>query len=494
VPYVVLVALIVQAVLWAGRQGNGEEQASAPHDPYATNWGYVLGVWCIVPAFVVGCLVGVFAGAIWALPISIAGFVILFPTFTANALLVPLGLYQAAYWVVSRLSHVRWGYDRFQGGAAFAARAVIRMPPTPEAIAWVEAKLPGPDVSVTPGAALAAGLLADARGDREGARRLLEAVESFEPRLQVAVARKMATEWLVVDAAATGDWERVHALASAPEALRTGAVVLLNGIALRRLGRPGAPSNLALWAAWAMAGARSNAVPVVRATAEAPPGPPRRSPQPVTEPSEPLARALSRHAALVGRERPTREEVVAVAKAWDEALADEALTLRIERRGAEIGARNAFAARSRLAEEVQEDLVALAKAAGVPLADLPGDTVAAAARKVRDELLSELESIGGALSRRVEGRRALPPMDELREFVTLRAAWDRASRQGGPEVRRLAFRSIHDPVCSLAVWLFNERGQRALANLMFRWLLHEAMAVGDARAVELEAKNVRCGY
>jgi len=43
------------------------------------------------------------------------------------------------------------------------------------------------------------------------------------------------------------------------------------------------------------------------------------------------------------------------------------------------------------------------------------------------------------------------------------------------------------------VWLYNHRKERPLANAVFRWLLGEATALDDARAVTLMTNNVECG-
>lgn len=51
---------------------------------------------------------------------------------------------------------------------------------------------------------------------------------------------------------------------------------------------------------------------------------------------------------------------------------------------------------------------------------------------------------------------------------------------GGPELGCLAFTKVHTDVCALAVWLFNDRKEKPIANAMFRFLLAEATAVGDA--------------
>ena len=37
------------------------------------------------------------------------------------------------------------------------------------------------------------------------------------------------------------------------------------------------------------------------------------------------------------------------------------------------------------------------------------------------------------------------------------------------------------------------RGETAIANAMFRWLLHEAMIAGDEESIALQRKNVACG-
>ena len=122
-----------------------------------------------------------------------------------------------------------------------------------------------------------------------------------------------------------------------------------------------------------------------------------------------------------------------------------------------------------------------------------GGLAGAAARRLRAELLGEIELASSTLRRRCEDKRALPPLDEWREFVALRAAVDGAARLGGLELRRLAFPTLHPDACKLAVWLWNERKERAIAHEVFAWLLHQAQLSGDERAVELQAKNVACG-
>jgi hypothetical protein len=70
-----------------------------------------------------------------------------------------------------------------------------------------------------------------------------------------------------------------------------------------------------------------------------------------------------------------------------------------------------------------------------------------------------------------------------------RAVYPRAAGLGGIELRRLAFPHVHHTVCKLAVWLWNQREEHVMANAMFRWLLDEALSVGDAEAIELQSRN-----
>jgi hypothetical protein len=137
----------------------------------------------------------------------------------------------------------------------------------------------------------------------------------------------------------------------------------------------------------------------------------------------------------------------------------------------------------------------MARAARIPHEEWEdlGETINRANRLLRDELLAEIELVCDRLRRRVDERRDLPPADEWREWIALRAQYERAADLVGMELRRLAFTKVDSDVCHLAVWLFNVRRQKPIANAMFRWLLAEAEALGDERTAELQRKNVGCG-
>jgi hypothetical protein len=144
---------------------------------------------------------------------------------------------------------------------------------------------------------------------------------------------------------------------------------------------------------------------------------------------------------------------------------------------------------------VREDLLALVRAAGLELGQL-GDSselLGRAARRLHAEFLDDLEITANALESRVKAKRELPAIDEWQTFLALREQYAAAVAVGGLELRRLAFQDVHGPVCSLAVWLWNDRNERALGNAMFHWLLAEAIVVDDAEAIRLQERNVDCG-
>ena len=181
---------------------------------------------------------------------------------------------------------------------------------------------------------------------------------------------------------------------------------------------------------------------------------------------------------------------------WDRLLADQQLRRQTALRALALRAGDPDLVIERLGRQVDADLFALARAGSVPLAVLESDPSAAlrrVARELRHEMLDELAIMCEGLEARVQARRQLPALDELREFLSVRDYYERVCELGGSELVRIAFSQIHDPLCALAVWLWDERGETGLAHAMFRWLGHEAVMAGDEAAAELQRRNVACG-
>jgi hypothetical protein len=220
-------------------------------------------------------------------------------------------------------------------------------------------------------------------------------------------------------------------------------------------------------------------------------------------PGDAWSAALARHAAVLTQPLATIEgaDLLALGRAWDAILEDRNAERVLAERALLLGGGSSARSLVRLREAIEEDLTTLVLARAIALDTLGARDAAAAAsptidrvrRRVRDHLLVGIESASDALRRRLDDKRELPAVDEWREWTTLRLAYEHGSRLAGTDFRRLAFYKVHHDLTSLAVWLFNDRGQRPLGNAMFKWLLAEATALDDARVAALQTKNVACG-
>lgn len=471
--------------LWRSLRGHSR----APLDGFASVW---------MLALVLAVLLGVvtLGGGLWAAPFFVAALVGVMPWTVARRVLVPLGMSRAAR-VVASLSGWTWGADRQGGGLVAAVWAELRKrEPDRDRLAAIEAAR---DAAATFSGArvLATGLVAAARGDMAGARTLLESVASISPRTTPPAVQALAREWLVAEAAEQGEWPRAARLARGPGS-RTRATRLLGAIAARLAGEPGAPSPASLWALWLIAPARRHTLAWVRRAIAARPA---QAPAPVpldhrletSLPDDAYDIALSTHVAILGTraERLRPDDLERLGTAWDRALADGGVRALVMQRAALLGAKGGERALASVADAVARDLAGMARAAKVPLGRSVSDSrvLGGAQRWLREELFGELELAFDALSARASSGRALPAIDEWREWLSLRAIYDRACALGGMELRRLAFPHVHQALCKHAVWLWNERTLHLMANTMFRWLLDEALAVGDVEAIELQSRN-----
>jgi hypothetical protein len=207
--------------------------------------------------------------------------------------------------------------------------------------------------------------------------------------------------------------------------------------------------------------------------------------------------ALSLHASVLTRpaRRVRPEDVRAAGQAWDAALFDKSAERLVFERALVVGASGASGVLARMRITVEDDLLEVVLASGMHVKDL-GDHGAMASRiraRLRDRLLGDVEAAADAIRRRVDDKKGLPGPDEWREWSNLRACYERGVQSAGDELRRLAFVKVYPDACSLAVWLFNDCHQRPLGNAIFRWLLAEATALDDTRAIALMTKNVACG-
>ena len=480
-----------------------------PKGPRKSKGLFTAIVWALLVPIGLLLFVMLLGGQIYVLPFLIVIVALALPWTTTRLVLVPLGLPRAAYWL-ARTAEVTFDQDAHGGAVLAGAWALLRRREPDEATAgWLEDRLRPEPVETLGGAGiLATGLLLAARGDRDGARVVIRTVMEIDRGACPVTAQSLASEWLAADAAARGAWREVAAIGVD---LRAGRQAwLLSAVAQSLLGEPLAPGRLGLWMRWAFAPNRRGTLAIVRRALDVldgvylepePTRPPPARAEILTDDEWSLA--LARHAAVLTQPITTIEgaDLLALGRAWDAVLEDRKAERVLAERALLLGADSSARSLARLRQAVEEDLTTLVLAREVALDTLRDRAPGAASspmidrvrRRVRDHLLVGIESASDALRRRLDDKRAIPAVDEWREWTTLRLAYEHGTRLAGVDFQRLAFTKVHPDLTGLAVWLFNDRQQRPLGNAMFKWLLAEATTLDDARAIALQTKNVACG-
>ena len=423
----------------------------------------------------------------------------------ARHVLVPLGRVRAAFW----LAHLATMQDSDAYALCVASWAHAARP-TPAGEAWIVARrnrrtpLGDAEVVVT-------ALLAAARGDADTARLLLRSLASVVENH--AAVRELAGEWLACDAAERGAWAELAADAAAVRWPASPLTFLLEGIALRRTG--GSIGAVDLASRWLVAPHRRSTRALLRALAAPPPGaPPGPPPSPPPDAGRdgdgepagpqstgaasldasppPLATALAQHVGLAA-DAATAEHLSAAVRAWDAALLDRATQTWLARRALELEAPPGAVDRALrdVASAASTELARIAETGAIVPPSSPGPVGDALARRLRHGRLDALEASFTRWADRRRNGDIRAAIDEWREFVALRAAYDAAVSSGGLELRRLAFPHAYTTGTQMAAWLWNTRKEYVISHAISAWLREEAMAVGDTEAIELCTRN--CG-
>lgn len=494
----VTIILVVRIVL-----ALGAANADAPRPRARSQAGIALRsvlLWLVVAPFTGWLALAQPRTLATSIPLGVfLGMVIVWPL--ARYVLAPLGLVRAAYYV----SLGSWKASDDKVGTALLTASIAlhrKRDFDPEEAGWIEEKIQA-DAPLRAGAIAAAASTAAARGDREGARTLFESIAAIDPQHSTEIARQTAADWLAADAAARGAWEEVVEIGGDPSKAPGRAARLLASAGKRLLGKPEAPGRYALLWTWLLAPRRRYTFAIVERALSVPDGATPlpddeddAPPAPAAPEGDTLGKAIAEHIRLLSMKKPGPADVVRTGRAFDAAFEEDRLPAQLEARAAELGATRAGHALACFREDVEESLFQVLKAHRIALDDTAldlGVLAASAQRRLRNETLAVIEALSDAVRNRVNERRALPAIDEWREYSALRMAYERGIALGGPELRYLAFTKVHSDVCALAVWLFNDRKERLIGNAMFRFLLAEAHAVGDAEGIELQTKNVGCG-
>jgi hypothetical protein len=483
VPYLVLLKL-QQAAVNARRQSRTRSYVA---------WSVAAGVFGGVMLAIASSLVSLlWAIRLWwmAIPFALLMVVPIFAPIIVRHALVPLGWVRAAY--VGGLWS-RPGEDASAYGLCCAAWAFAHAP-SPRAEAWLATKrdgrIPLGDAEVVVTAFVAAG-----RGDVDTARSLLRSVALLVE--EHPAVRELAGEWLAADAAERGAWAELHDDAIHARWPATPLTFLLEGIAARRLGGPGesgAPTRLELATRWLLAPYRRATRPLLSGVPVAAPCSAERPAGELADATVagPLPRAISAHLEL-GLRGPDGDRLATAVRAWDLALTDGATHAWLARRALELDAPLGAVdhALRDITAAVTDELARAADAARLGAPASLGPVGDALARRLRHGRLDALEHAFTRWANRRHDGAARSPIDEWREFLALRTAYADAAAAGGTELRRLAFPHAFSTGNSMATWLWNTRGEYVLSYAISKWLLDEALAVGDTEAIELGYRN--CG-
>jgi hypothetical protein len=421
-------------------------------------------------------------GAWWlALPLLVLFIVPIAQGPLVRRIAVPLGWYRVAFWI----GHFSSTDDSDAHGMVCAAWAHSRRP-TPAGEAWIAAirdkRTPLGDAEV-----VATALLVSANGDAKGARQLMRSVLDL---VEVhPTVRELAGEWLACDAAERGDWRELAADAAAARFPATSLTYLLEGIAAARIGE--GPSRATLYARWLFAPHRRVTKKwLTMEVAREPVNAVVDTPNAID--ASPLPRAVAAHLGLA----TNAMGLDAAVTAWDAALADATTRAWIIRRALELDAPHGAAERvlRDVTVAVTSELADIADAAKLGAPDSRGIVGDALARRLRHGRLDSLEQgFSRWEDRRHDGANGSgrASIDEWREWIALRHAYDEAVLAAGLELRRLAFPHAYKMGNSMGAWLWNARNEYALSHAIFKWLCGEAMAVGDTEAIEMLTRNSR---
>jgi hypothetical protein len=438
-------------------------------------------------------------------PLGVMGlailFAVMFPTVTLSGLLVPLGAWREAYYFARIFTPLWLAREPASAGVFFGALAAIgRRRVDARAIAWLRFKA----TSEKPrgvGVA-AAGLLAAAEGNADQARLLFDSIDDAAMPNVPRRARGVARDWLVADALVRGDWPRAALLGRRGGASFRWAFAM-GRIAERLTGAPGAPSDLALRLFWLLSPHRRQSLPWLRRALTRPRTFANGT---VTEPQDdlnlaldelegelsgsPLDAALKAHAECL--RSPTEARVLAAARVWEAALSASSTRALLERRVLALEApKHSDVLLSELRLTVEKDL--LPHAALVSSRASVSPLLQAITSEARSRSLDEIETVAQGLKQRATNEKALDTLEEWMEWGALKGACEGMLENASDDTRHAVFTVVYRGACGYAVWLFNRRTEKFLANSIFRWLLALAKRVEDEASIELLKKNVASG-
>lgn len=421
------------------------------------------------------------------IPLAIVGMgvgVILHPWGFVRRVIVPVGAWRLAL-VSSRWGVGPWVRDPTGGPALAAALALMHRRSIPaSAHERLAAQI---DLGPLRGAGLVAlALLAWRQDDAVRARRVLDHLDLLDPSECPPIARGVAVDWLITDAAMRGAWASVIEHGTSIRRPSPTARLLL-AVAARRLGEP--ISSLQIWWLWLRAPARrTTRALVVRACS-----------LPAFDPvdvdldevsandgggTERRAMALHREALVCALEGAVPPPMLRrLCTAWDICLEDFDFRRKVRTRALQLECDEALDRLVlRFHRRACRDIADMLSPRALPAVD--SRTLISALELARRSATASLRDLVQELGRLRRAPVGTTAWDIWSVVVAMIEQYQRATVALPPEQARPIFGRIDAELTAIGAWLATQRGQRSLASALSLWLVAEADRVRDAEAAD----------
>jgi hypothetical protein len=181
-----------------------------------------------------------------------------------------------------------------------------------------------------------------------------------------------------------------------------------------------------------------------------------------------------------------------LASDWEGVLAADKTLLQLADRCAALSGGDVDVTLGRVRELLETELAKLSeRAKGTAGGEAPSLLRGGMSQR-RDELYERLERLMESMDRRKVDKRALDILSEWRECVMVRGLYAELVQDVDLSERHAVFSVVRDRLVNYAVWLYNDRAERGVANALFRFLWTEAVSVGDEASAKLNQKNAEC--
>ncbi len=480
---IVLIIWIIRALTGGSNSGGTVSRGSTNITPA----GFAL-ILKLVVFFIAFAVVDSHGGK-GMLALQLIALPLFFPALFLQWVIVPLGMHRLAYWTCRCTWPFGFGKETRLGAVFYGMQALARKGGTPEKIEWLLRRLP-PQPNSAVAFDLIMAMAHAMSGDRDAAQLMFHSIDTT---LAPAKMRRIARDWLMMDAVRSGDWQ--EALLRGIRTYDTYAWSHAVARLVQRMDRrDGAYPDWRLIWLWLIAPRRLRLLPYLRLALATP----RSMKLQVGARAAPgdLPAALADLAAmLIHAQRndcaPDREEFLSIIR-WLGARAESpAVHLQVQERLRSLDplqANRADEIIGNLRQQIIDMVVPLIEQTPLLVAgEIERPIIKEAVAKIREAAFQTIETRCRDYVQRTQSQSSLEPRLEWGNWAKLRALADRVVKLD-PQAENAMFAMMYGPLCGYAVFLHNTQQRHRLAHDMFRWLRSHAQS--NTSALELLAKNM----